>query len=954
MLNNAISITASQGGATLVFTQPASDSPWTAAIKIHSGNTTLDGFSIRFSGPVRWNQSVNYGPAVIGTTDNLDPVGHNDPKANINLTHLNIQAPPAGSPGEEAPELMRLTTARGGTIDGCTLQGGTTEFLYGPWTIQNNTYLGTMPGTFAWDVFAAHSTHDLVIRDNTVALAPNAGKTWRFLVLTGTDDGALIDGNHVSGIGPKDTDTTTENAAEIILTEAYSLSFEGKPLALSSDGRILQIPTPQGDAPSSGDVVAILDGPNAGTWVRIAQAISPTMLLLDSPLPGGSYNVSIAGGFVNQTYQNNTIDTRGSSVAANLDLVGNHYGTKVLNNTLLGGGDGLLIQSYPTEKPSIWGWSHSPFEGAVISGNTITDALRALTVQVNHGSAIKTDSGRTYVSASVTGNTIAWSASFAQSHVGNPASGITLGQSGGLDPNDLKVSLSNNWADAPPVTGGGPTIRTIAGNVNAQAVSSTVTPLPQILPGAPSSLTLTHDTGVSHSDGLTSDPHLAVGPASRAASYAYRVGTSGSYLAVPDPTSFLPENLPQGPSTVYVHALDAYGRSGPDTSVTFTLDTVAPGTDAPSLEPASDSGLSASDQITRVVQPAFAFLVDPGDRVQLLRDGVPVASASSSPIVDPGPVSDDPHVYTLFRQDSAGNVSISAPLTVQIDTSAPGPIQNLTSSGLSISFTPPEPGDTFSYRVGSGPWISLGTDSTFTPQGLAPSKNLVQVQATDAAGNVGPVASIVINNTPIQVSGQWLGQDRHDLVGPYPVAVPDGTQDVHLVLSGLPLDRTIRFIDIQGLGGSQWQFGGGWGPWKAALVRSPVSTSADLYIQPDRIETGRPFQVTIQFTDGFSTTLWIPGGQAVPNLRMNSLPSPTPPVSTQALTQTASSGLVATSSTASTPHQGRLALLLARREALRHRPMGHPPHRPTDSSAFALILARRQQRLLSWQSRHTP
>ncbi|HEU5118121.1 MAG TPA: hypothetical protein VFT74_15985, partial [Isosphaeraceae bacterium] len=82
-----------------------------------------------------------------------------------------------------------------------------------------------------------------------------------------------------------------------------------------------------------------------------------------------------------------------------------------------------------------------------------------------------------------------------------------------------------------------------------------------------------------------------------------------------------------------------------------------------------------------------------------------------------------------------------------------------------------------------------------------------------------------------------------------------------------------------------------------------------------------------------------------------------PQVSAQDLTQVASSGLVSTSSiplTVSSRHRGRLALRLARREARSHHPLTQPSRTLSDSSGFALLLARRQQRLLRWQGRHTP
>ena len=61
VLNRPVTLT-SEGGATLLFAQAASEPPWTSAIKVHCGNTTLNGFAVRFAGPVRWNNEMSLGP----------------------------------------------------------------------------------------------------------------------------------------------------------------------------------------------------------------------------------------------------------------------------------------------------------------------------------------------------------------------------------------------------------------------------------------------------------------------------------------------------------------------------------------------------------------------------------------------------------------------------------------------------------------------------------------------------------------------------------------------------------------------------------------------------------------------------------------------------------------------------------------------------------------------------
>ncbi len=348
-----------------MFSQGANDPPWTAAIKVMAGNTTLDGFAVRFAGPIDWDEDTSYGPAVIGGPDNFDPTPA-APLVDIALTHLDLESPPVAAtatPGE-APHLIRMVTATSGVIADDTLKGGTSEFFGGPWQVTGNTYLGTVPNTTCSTAFGFHYSHDLILEDNTAEPVGPSGKTWRFLVMTqaGTDD--VIAGNTVVGIGPQDDDTLPDpNANEIILTEAYRLRFEGYPAAISPDGQVVQVPAVQGDPVQAGDVVAILSGPSAGQWRRIDQVIGPSAFLLDAPLPAGRYAISIAAGFVGETFQGNTIDATGSSVADDLVLAGDHFGTRVIGNTLIGGADGLRLEATPIEAPDIWGWSHAPFLG---------------------------------------------------------------------------------------------------------------------------------------------------------------------------------------------------------------------------------------------------------------------------------------------------------------------------------------------------------------------------------------------------------------------------------------------------------------------------------------------------------------------------------------------------------------------------------------------------------------
>ena len=869
ILNNPVTITADPG-VTLLFSQAAGAAPWTAAIKIHAGNTTLDGFAVRFATTINWSTTVSYSPAVIGTTDDQDGPGFTDPMAALTLTHLDLQSPPAATSWEQAPSLLRLVSAAGGTVAGNTLKGGTTEVHGGPWTIVNNDYEGTVPGTYTFAAFAGHSTHDLVLAGNTAQPVGASGKTWRFLVLTQSGIGDTIQGNTVAGIGPQDDDTVpATNAPEIILAEAYQLHFEGNPSAISADGRTLQIPTPQGGAARTGDVVAILSGPDAGQYRRIAQAIDAQTYLMADPLPAGNYAISIATGFVDETYSGNTIDARGSSTAVPLVLAGTQFGTQVVGNTFLGGGSSFSIQATPTEAPVTWGWSHTPVLGLVVADNTLVDSASGGVLTIGQDPNARPDDGRVYMTATLKDNVVRWSASYLASlGSAGPPVAFVVGASNAIAPADLILNQSGNSLDVPAGTVTAGAFRVNSATIGGQALAGQTIALPTTAPAVAAPV-LFSDTGSIATDGITADGRVAFVAVPGAVRFEYRVG-SGAYLSATPGAPFLPVGLVQGANTVSIHAVDAEGRVGPDASITFTLDTVAPTPVAPSLAPGSDSGPSATDGITNVTSPTWLAVGATTDTFALLRNGVVVATRQGpGPLREPSVLASGTYHYAIAETDAAGNVGTSASSPVSIlATPPPAPYWIVALSGSRVQFLVSGTNLTYQYQVnGTGSYVSIGSANNFIPAGLvAGENNVVTVRAVDLAGNVGPGLSVTVAGATVPLSATWLGQDGSDYTGPRQVAAPDGFQDVHIALAGLPTTSAIVGIELRGVGGGLWQTPAGAGAAAAVLVRAPGSTTGDLYFQPTQVETGRSFTLTIRLADGSTRALLIRGGAANPKL----------------------------------------------------------------------------------------
>jgi hypothetical protein len=159
---------------------------------------------------------------------------------------------------------------------------------------------------------------------------------------------------------------------------------------------------------------------------------------------------------------------------------------------------------------------------------------------------------------------------------------------------------------------------------------------------------------------------------------------------------------------------------------------------------------------------------------------------------------------------------------------------------------------------------------------------------TASSGAISGTATVSVTASPSQgtPSATSLGQDGVDLVGSGALTgSPDGLQDVDILLSGLNASKTIRYIDVLGVGGGEWQYNAANGPSPhrsdaAALVQTAGASSAHLYVQPYKTETGRSYQVEILDTDGTSLSLFSSPVYANPQLAMTSAPTPATPTAT--------------------------------------------------------------------------
>jgi hypothetical protein len=441
--------------------------------------------------------------------------------ANIQVTVPTTPALPSLSMG---PALM-------GQITHNTLTGGGVILGNGPWTVTNNTIQGTVPGTFSQQALDLLSGHDRAISGNTISQASPYGKTARLLEMGNGETWAsndTISGNTVvngAGMARRSADLMWDpgsssygnnpNFGEFILTESYFMAFEGSFYSLSSDGRLLKIPYAQGVPPQPGDVVAVLNGSNAGQWFQVAQVIQagswsdPSYtLLMDSPLPvpsGSDYAISIDEGFVNETYggttpgQGNSVDIRGST--SNLfSLDGFQFGTRVLNNTFLGpqyyassgAQDSSRVGTYsPFVNPNNtaqnsfpWGWTHTPVLGMQIDGNTFGDLTTTPIMGVDHVSGptqtpLHFNVNRRYYVGQVENNAFEYS-----NPSSSPLYAVQVGESTktgspAADPYELSITAANNTQMVPTsFTSAGSTVQLqdVAGTLNGQTTWTNLLP----------------------------------------------------------------------------------------------------------------------------------------------------------------------------------------------------------------------------------------------------------------------------------------------------------------------------------------------------------------------------------------------------------------------------------------------------------------------------------------------
>ncbi len=209
-------------------------------------------------------------------------------------------------------------------------------------------------------------------------------------------------------------------------------------------------------------------------------------------------------------------------------------------------------------------------------------------------------------------------------------------------------------------------------------------------------------------------------------------------------------------TTLKIAAVDKVGNVSTIDTHAYVIDTTPPATPSvPDLITTQDTGASAADNITSVVQPTFRIVGEPNATLRLILDDDAVSGSALAPstgiVTVPlaTPLADGLHSIRSQAMDKAGNISLpSDELLVTIDSSAPAVVITnqppaITGPSGQFTFGSSEAGLAYQCAFSTGTAVFATCTSPFPFTNKADGAYTFTVRGTDAAGNAGTATASV-------------------------------------------------------------------------------------------------------------------------------------------------------------------------------------------------------------------
>jgi len=332
----------------------------------------------------------------------------------------------------------------------------------------------------------------------------------------------------------------------------------------------------------------------------------------------------------------------------------------------------------------------------------------------------------------------------------------------------------------------------LAGNISKPSAALAIT-IDTVAPAAPSvpDLQAASDSGLSNTDNITNDntPTFTVNGPELIRLFAGSTIVA-DYATPPDITA---TTISDGTVLIAARSVDLAGNASSQTNaIQVTIDTTAPGAPvtAPDLQAASDSGVSSTDNVTKVTTPTFT--VNGTELIRLLDGTTILVDYAIPPNITSPALADGFHNIAARSIDLAGNVSTDAKtIGITIDTQRP------TVSNAAFAFdTAQAINYTFSEDVSQTVTLTdFSLQNLTTPTAFPPGS--IALSATP--GNVSSFAAVTF---PGFASGLPDGNYRAtltaagitDLAGNALAA--NHTLDFFVLTADANHDRTVGFADL--------------------------------------------------------------------------------------------------------------------------------------------------------------